>query len=461
MLVRFLASGIRVVQFALATVLLMLAADMPATNYAPARNSDWYYEIGGAKAISAAANAQAQSVTLNASLDLSHIYSCGNFDPVGGITNILNNLEGQVMKIYQGAINAVTSAIASLPAYILQRASPGLYDLYQNAVLRAEAVLSLANKSCEEMEAQIRNGQNPYEHFLNYAKFFDWKVQMGNGGTRSSSTDVNNAKTTVESNNGQNGIPWLGGTYAGGSLQRPVSSITDTVLAGYNIELNRPVTTTSAAPNGSNASGLAKIWKSPSEAQNFARQVVGDVSYNTSKTNARQSLPGHGLLPRIEQDRDPIVKALRDTVSGSQKPNSAQLDQLSAFGIQMTRPLIDAVRTLPTPQERETAIQKLAEETATARNLERALMLRRLLQSGRMEPNIYGSPVGPDIDRAMETLNLAIDNILYETSIRREMMSQTAGVLLGRNRERIETGDALQPVTPKDPGEVTGGAVSK
>jgi len=445
------------------TVLFLPAAEVPAAppNYAPARDSSWYYAIGGAKAISAAANAQSQAITLNASLDLSHIYSCGNFDPVGGITNILNNLQGQVMKVYRGAINAVTSAISALPAYILQRASPGLYDLYQNAILRAEAVLSLASKSCEQMEAEIRNGQNPYEHFIQSAKFFDWKVQMGNGGTNSAPTDVNNAKITVDNNNGQNGIPWLGGVHAGGTLQKPVASITDTVQAGYNIELNRLVTDTGPAPAGANASGLARIWKTPQDARDYAQNVVGDVLYTTSKNSPRKALPGHGLLPQIERDKDPILKALRDTVSGAQKPDAAKLDELSAFGIEMTRPLVESVRALPTAQERETALQKLAEETATARNLERALMLRRLLQSGRMEPNIYASPVGPDIDRALETVNLVIDNILYETHIRRAMMSQTAGVLLARHRDRIEAGDTLAPAPPNDRGDVAGGAVRK
>lgn len=450
---------------ALATLALFaLAADLPAATYAPARDSRWYYEIGGAKAISSAANAQAQSIALSGSLDLSHIYSCGNFDPVGGITNILNNLQGQVMKVYAGMINAMQSAIAALPAYILQRASPGLYDLYQNAILRAEALLSLANKTCEQMEAEIRSGKNPYEHFTQYSKYYDWKFQMGNGGKYSSSTDVNTAKETVENNNGQAGVPWIGGTPAGGLGQKPVLSLTDTVLAGYNIELGRSATDIAGITTSPTAtsSGLPKLWKRPADAQEYSRYVVGDVAYSTDKNTARRATPGHGILPLIEKDKEPILKALRDTVGGSQLPNSQKLDEVSAFGIEITREVIDAIRAMPTAQERETAMQKLAEETATARHLERVLMLRRLLRSGQMEPNIYAAEFAhADIEHAITVLNQEIENILFETRIRREMMSQTAGVLLARNRDRIESGDAIAPSTPKDAKDVTGGAAAK
>ena len=59
---------------------------------------------------------------------------------------------------------------------------------------------------------------------------------------------------------------------------------------------------------------------------------------------------------------------------------------------------------LPTLQEQEAAMQKLADEAATGINLEKALLLRRLLQSGRMEPNIYASGLSPDIEMAVTHL---------------------------------------------------------
>lgn len=426
---------------------------------APARDSAWYYQIGGAKAVSAAANPGVRSLKLGGNLDLSHIYSCGNFDPITGLTNILGNAKGQVMSAYAGLISAATSAIAALPAYILQRAAPGLYDLYQNAIIRGEAALETANASCEQMEAEVRNGQNPYERFIKVAKGFDWKVQMGNGSAGSATSDVKTAKETVEANNGSHGIPWVGGHYAGGTAQAPVLAITDTVKAGYNIELGRAVDDTGAALTGAGATPLGKVWKTPREAQDYALFVLGDVEMTTSKDQQRKATPGHGILPKIDTDKTPILAALRTLVNGNQVPDTAELEKVSTPGIAMTREVIDAIRALPTVQEQESAMQKLADEAATGINLEKALFLRRLLQSGRMEPNIYASGLSPDIEMAVTHITQAIDNVLYETRIRREMFAQTATVLLGSGQARNQTTAATPTAAPNDVKRIENGNV--
>ena len=426
---------------------------------APARDSAWYYQIGGAQALSAAANPGVRSLKLGGNLDLSHIYSCGNFDPITGLTNILGNAKGQVMSAYAGLISAATSAIAALPAYILQRAAPGLYDLYQNAIIRGEAALETANASCEQMEAEVRNGQNPYERFIKVAKGFDWKVQMGNGSAGSAPSDVKTAKETVEANNGSHGIPWVGGHYAGGTAQAPVLAITDTVKAGYNIELGRAVDDTGAALTGAGATPLGKVWKTPREAQDYALFVLGDVELTTSKDQQRTATPGHGILPKIDTDKTPILAALRTLVNGNQVPDTAELEKVSTPGIAMTREVIDAIRALPTVQEQESAMQKLADEAATGINLEKALFLRRLLQSGRMEPNIYASGLSPDIEMAVTHITQAIDNVLYETRIRREMFAQTATVLLGSGQARNQTTAATPTAAPNDVKRIENGNV--
>ncbi|MFA6094274.1 MAG: integrating conjugative element protein [Candidatus Paceibacterota bacterium] len=427
--------------------------------FGPAHDSGWYYQIGGAQAVSAPANTNSQTSTLQGSLDLSHIYSCGNFNPISGLANVLNNAQGQVMAAYNGLLTAATSAISSLPAFILQRAAPGLYDLYQNAVIRGEAVLGAANASCQQFEAEIRNGENPYERFIKTAKTFDWKIQMGNGSTGSASSDVNAAKTTVDANNGNNGIPWLGGNHAGGTAQAPVQAISDTVLAGYNIELNRAVNDTSAAPTGNPGIALASVWPKPADVQAYSQFVIGDIELTTSKDQSRKATPGHGIIPLIEQDKAPVLTALRTIVTGGNTPTASELAKVSVPGIDMTREVISAIRALPTAQEREAAMNKLSDEAATGLNLQKALLLRRLLQTGRMEPNIYASGLAPDLDAAINQLTQAIDNVVFETRIRREMFSQTALVLLGQGQGRIRDSAATTNPANHDERPITHGEV--
>ncbi|WP_434113027.1 integrating conjugative element protein [Methylocaldum sp. GT1TLB] len=420
-------------------VALSLTAQSSAVPLSPARSSRWYYEIGGAEAITVAANPYAHSITLGGSLDLRRAFSCGNFDPVLGVSNILNNVSQGIENMIGSMVNAATNAIASLPALILQRANPGLYDLFQNALLQAEATISLATKSCEQMESEIARGRNPFEEWITLVKGYDWKVQMGTGGLNSSSVDVKTAKDTVETNAGKNGVPWIGGQRAGGAGQAPIRVTADTVRAGYNIELGRPVTDTSAVVSAS-PPPLAKVWPSPDEAVAYARYVLGDVAVRTDRDTARTATPGHGLAPKIEQETRELLEDLMKIVAGTTAPEADTLARLSPPGTLLTREVIDGIRRLSTPQEQGMAVHKLANEAAVARNLEKALLLRRLILSGRMEPNIYASPAHADIERMLAALDKDIDAMLFETRIRRELFAQTSATLIELREGRGESG---------------------
>ncbi|MFX3658454.1 MAG: hypothetical protein ACN6I7_04855 [bacterium] len=153
------------------------------------------------------------SVTLGGSAQLGLGYSCGKFDPVLAVTNSLNNIKSGVDDMMNAMTAAASSAIAALPALILQRANPGLYDLFQNALLKAEETMQLATKSCEQMETEMAQGKNPYADLITLSKGNDWKMQMGIGGN-----DAVTAKDSVEASNGDNGVPWIGGP-AGGAGQ--------------------------------------------------------------------------------------------------------------------------------------------------------------------------------------------------------------------------------------------------
>ena len=54
---------------------------------------------------------------------------------------------------------AASAAIASLPALILQRANPGLYDLFQNALLQAEDELASVNMIIGNVVDPLITGQ--------------------------------------------------------------------------------------------------------------------------------------------------------------------------------------------------------------------------------------------------------------------------------------------------------------
>ncbi|WP_045227197.1 integrating conjugative element protein [Methyloterricola oryzae] len=437
-----------------ALTLMVLAWSAPgAALDAPSQSSNWYYRIGGAAALSPAANPTVTSISLLGSVDLRRSFSCGNFSPLLGISNIMN----QVKNGAYGALNqvqaAVTGAVANLPQLILQRASPGLYDLLQNALLMAQGVVSLNTKSCEQVGQEIAQGKDPFDKWITLGKGYDWKVEMGSGGVNSAKNDVVAAKENVDNNAGKNGVPWIGGLRAGGTGQKPVRVIYDSTVAGYNIELGRGV----SQLGGGGDMPLADVWGGPEQAAEFARFVLGDADLFVDKDTPRATMAGHGLRPMIEREKIEIQKKLRQLVSGDLQPNAANLEAVSAPGTLMTREVVLAMQRLPDAQARQTAIVKLAEEAATRLIMERALLLRRLLLSGRLEPNIYASPASEELLTAIGTLDKEIDNLLYETRIRRELFSQTSSVLLDLGVSNSAQGDRAG-ARSRDPRPVSEGA---
>ena len=299
----------------------------------PTQDSVWYYQIGGADPVSLPANASVISIPLRGSAALSLGYSCGRFDPVAAVTHTLNEIGAGLDNMMNAMTAAATGAIASLPALILQRANPGLYDLFQNALIQAEDTLQLATKSCEQMEAELAQGKNPYADLITLSKGTDWKVQMGIGGN-----DVVTAKKAVETASGRHGIPWIGGS-AGGEGQPVLRFTGDLVAAGYNIQLNRPLTDTSSVPTSA-TSRLAELWSSPDQARQWAVEVVGENIVTTCDTCRKDSIPGTGLLPGLHQESTVVAQELQRLVNQTVPPTLTHLQQVAAPGIAITRQVI-------------------------------------------------------------------------------------------------------------------------
>ena len=76
-----------------------------------------------------------------------------------------------------------------------------------------------------------------------------------------------------------------------------------------------------------------------------------------TKDNAdRLAIPGHGLGPKIEQDRQDGVAALAKRVDGSTAPTADDLAKVSAPGTQLNRDVIETIRRLQ-PQARSVVIR--------------------------------------------------------------------------------------------------------
>ena len=210
---------------------------------------------------------------------------------------------------------------------------------------------------------------------LTFSKSYSWRDQMGKSQTGNGSVDVLQAMNIVDSKGGDGGVPWVGGQNAGGRDQPPILVVSDVVKAGYNIEQGHDPTSND---QGQADTRVAQVWKTPAEAVDYARAVLGDVKIETKNNADREVQPGHGLGPKIEQDRQDGIAALSKLVNGNAAPSPDELAKVSAPGTQLNRDVVETIRRLQ-PQERAVVVGKLAAERATAANVERAMMLRRLL----------------------------------------------------------------------------------
>lgn len=437
---------------ALLLLVLILWNSAYAATKAPTEDSLWYYEIGGAEPVSAPANPSVVSVTLGGSAQLGLGYSCGKFDPVAAVTNTLNDIGSGVDNMLNAMTAAASAAIASLPALILQRANPGLYDMFQNALLKAEETMQLATKSCEQMEAEIAQGKNPYADLITLSKGNDWKLQMGVGGN-----DAVTAKDAVETSNGDNGVPWIGGQ-AGGSGQPLLEFTGDIVKAGYNLNMNRPVTAVGPVPPAA-ATRLTEVWATPADARDWVVDVVGENIVTTCDTCRKDSIPGTGLLPKLYQEASTVTVELQNLVVGTTPPTLANLENITAPGVAITRQVIEAIREMPA-SEQSLIMGRLVSEISTARTVEKALFARRLLLTGRQVPEVYATEVAREhADTSITELDKEIENLLFETRVRKEVVSDTVTMLLKRAAARRQTSLNTPTVPTIDPRPLSNGRV--
>ena len=434
----------------------LLAWQNPAAAAAalPDMHSRWYYHIGGADAVMGPLNAKVQSVSIGGSLNLGAGMSCHGFDPTLGLTTALNQA---VQNMGPLLTNAATAAISALPGLILQRANPGLYEMYQEFVSYANAALSLATKSCEQMQSDAVHGRNPFDKWLTLSKSYTWKDQAGKTQSGTQNIDVLQALGVVEKQGGDNGVPWAGGTNAGGKNQPPIKLVSDVVRAGYNIEQNQSGNPLGAGA-GDTASLVAQAWKTPADAAGYAVAVLGDLQIATQNGTPPQATPGHGLLPQIAQDRAAMAAKLADLVKGAAQPTPDNLSQASSPHTVLNREVLDAVRKLSS-QEQSIAVGKLASEAAVAANVERALMLRRLLLAGAGEPNLHAAGVTDDVQRLVAILDREVDQLLYESRVRKELVSDSAAALLDMAAQ--ENARATSGYRPGDVRPVINGGVKQ
>lgn len=416
---------------------------------APSDDSLFYYEIGGGRDIAIAPRLNITTIDFSLQAQ-AKVLSCSGFDPMVAIESSLDNLKNGVDNAVNAIELAATAAIANLPGYILQKANPGLYDLFQNALLRANESFSLATKSCERIQNEISQNINPYAEWATISWGDSWTRSVGVGGA-----NIHEAEDDAEQAT-EDGLEWIGGIQRGGANQEPIQVISEVAIAGLNILSERPPETTTSLPN---TSVLYQHFNGPAEVAEWTNNVLGEIMVGVCDTCQTGARPGRGLIPLIEETTEDLVVLLIDLVSGTTSPTRDNLDEIEAPGIAITLQLLTAIQSLPSG-EQIIVINKFAQEIAEARIMEQAMIVRRLLLSGRKEGYVAANRIAlREVEQALAELESEISNVIFEKDIRNAFVSATAIELLLRDNATRQASINTPSAVPIDPRPFINGGV--
>jgi integrating conjugative element protein (TIGR03755 family) len=430
-------------------------------------NNRLYYKIGGGNDFAMPPVSNTHTTVLNTNTNLGIGYSCSAFNPALSITNSINDLKDSVDNLEQNIISSATGSLVQLPMYLLAQANPTAYNLLNNTLLAAHNQLDVSTKSCEAVKDQIAKGQNPYQDWGKISFNDQWKKHLTL--ISSGNEDINRSKKDIDAHSGENGAPWVqgksdtdGSVHAGGKSQPPIYVISDTVKSGYNALLNRDLNSDADAPDDASNSVLKQFFPNPKSASEWVTNVLGDQVITTCNDDSckkqQGSLVGHGLLPWVtscQSNKNDCSDTIRDNlgnlVTGNTAINKDTLTKVSADGIAVSPDVIASIRGMDIT-EQKIIINKLAQEVAVQRVMDKAFIAKNILSTGSQVPVIAANhPAQEIIGRAIANLDNDIRSLAFESQVRRQTMSDTLSETLKFGNQQQQNAMRVAPAFSSTP----------
>ncbi|MEH8189914.1 integrating conjugative element protein [Gallibacterium anatis] len=389
-----------------------------------------FYQIGGGSAVMTPPSRK-RPHELALGLGWKANLMCGNFDIQTTVKNQLNGITDGFKDLMGNVIQSATGAVASMPAMIIQRANPQLYDILTNGVLQGRLDFADAKTSCEELA-------NKAADYMADAGWGMMAKQQNFQEIASTEQDAVRAKQKSDKEDGKRGINWVGGEKRGGEGQKLIDVIGDVVAAGHNILNGKPVLSSSAVSNSECSGAMCQTFPKPSDIRDFTKRVIGDKGIKTCNTCGEQkATAGSGLSPVIEEEHIKVLKDLQDVLN-TPEPTAEQLQAVSSPMIPVTRGLIEALKEDP---EAKVLAHRLASEVALSKVLNKALLARRAILAGMREPNVaVNDKAQTELEKALVMLDREIEQVRMEMELQRSLTNNTALMVINKRvRDQQDT----------------------
>ncbi|MCO2967846.1 integrating conjugative element protein [Pseudomonas aeruginosa] len=387
------------------------------------------YSIGGGSAVSMGTAGQMDSIGVG--FGWNNDMMCGNMNLSTTLENQLNGATQGFQNIMGSVIQNATGAVMSLPALIIQRANPQLYNLITNGILQARIDYDRSKGTCRAIAEKMADIAGEQTGWGKIAEGQALGATLASGGK-----DAVSALEAVEKKGGNDGVTWVGGDKAGGSGQKPIRIVNDVTRAGYNLLTSRSVNDSSSVPSATCNNGLVcNTWSPPQEAAAFATRVLGEQQQQTCEGCQKTvTAAGVGLTPLIQETYDKKLQSLQELLSKSKPLTAENLAAAGTDALPITRGVIEALRD---ERDQDVLARRLASDVSLMDVLSKALLLQRLMFAGAKEPNVAANGLATQaVDQQTSLLQQEISNLKTELELRRELASNSPMRVIERGQQR-------------------------
>lgn len=402
-------------------------------------NDKLSYELGGGAAYGAAST-RIVPPGIGFGIQWKADMMCGNMDLQSTIKNQLNGSTDGFKNIMGGIVESATGAVMSLPAMMIQRSNPGLYELLSNGVLQARVDFDRSKMSCQGILDQAGAYLDGGPSLATLAKAEAMKSAI-----RATDGDSVAAEKKAEADGTENGIEWMG-EKRGGSGQKPIALTEDIARRAYNTTVGRTANTnamvTAAQCNGA---AICTLWDTPQKAAEFAKKVVGETELTTCQDGCDPAVvkPGTGLLHLADEVYEEKAEIMGKLLDKTQKISEEELRKLSTPMLPVSRSVIEALRDDPDGQ---VLSERLLSEISLADIIWKGIQLKRLLMTGAQNPDVQKvAEAKQHVSDKVANLQAEIDSMKMEMDMRRDLANNTATAALNRAATaRAQSGSVLE-----------------
>ena len=368
----------------------------------PAGRTGWAFGIGaGADTDNLRPPTFSQKLSASAHFSAGFGYSCGQFDPFDSVEQMIQSAIEKFKRLPQMFVQAAQAAVAGLPAYILNKINPSLYNVVTKQLDEAFKLFEINFKDCQTIEREIALGQNPYQSLVMAGIGDRMRVEMGFGeGT------IDDRMMQVRTEGPSNGIVMSEGKRYGGEGQAPIEATKNVLTAGINLLTDRGVGNTRAFGESLHEKHpITVLFESPEDLVEFITDIYGSRAYQLTKEGPASSKPGYGYERKYVEIRDDTIEQLQKYVKREIDRKTFEKDT----GFLIPPATIEEMRQLP-PYSLSIAIDDQARTFAVDRLKLKLDYALQSVKTGLGEPNLAQSEAYEVIEREMTKLIIAIQD---------------------------------------------------